>query len=74
MFLASRLLASRVWGFWVEGLWLQDFLGFYLLDVSTFRGLELLGLGILGSRISGFKILNSGFLDASGFMFLASGL
>ena len=37
-----------------------------MLDVSTFRGLELLGLGILGSRISGFKILNSGFLDASG--------
>ena len=49
-------------------------MGFYLLDVSTFRGLERLGLGILGSRISGFKILNSGFLDASGFMFLASGL
>ena len=66
MFLASRLLASRALA---SRLW-----GFYLLDVSTFRGLELLGLGILGSRTSGFKILNSGFLDASGFMFLASGL
>ena len=51
MLLALRLLASRVWGFWLRGSGFNKASGFgfwiWILDVSTFKGLELLGLGLL---------------------------